>query len=110
MVWSSDSCLGKQKLQKKIPFLEEVNFKSPTLAVCCLSSSFIYQKLKHFQIGVSLMDSAIYHYFRDSNMVHPFFALNSKLMLLGENKKKSLKGKKTMEKVLFSKDVLIKFQ
>ena len=38
----------------------------------------------HIQIGESLVDSAIYHDFWDSNIFHPLFGLESQSMLLSD--------------------------
>ena len=47
------------------------------------------QNSNHIKIGVSFVDSVIYHDFRDTNIVHPVFDLESQSMQFKGNFQKS---------------------
>ena len=66
---------------KKIPYLGVVDFKSSTLD--------LFTKIfNHIQLCVSFVDLVIYHDFRDLNIYHPLFGLESQNILLSENDEK----------------------
>ena len=73
----------------KIQFLGVVGSKSSTLTVYCLRSWFVYQIRNTYLNLCVLVDSVIYHYFRDLSTFHPHLCLKSQIMTLSQKCQKS---------------------